>query len=80
MLAGVGCIEYNMGMNFGDYRMRTITAATTYYHCHSCHSTTREPNPHYKPKDGRIKDSKYIGRYYVCAPCHKQALKHEAAH
>ena len=58
MLAGVGCIEYNMGMNFGDYRMRTITAYTTYYHCHSCHSVTKEPNPHYKPKEGRIKDSK----------------------
>ena len=80
VFAWVGGIEYNMGMNFGDYRMRTITAATTYYHCHSCGSVTKEPNPHYKPKEGCIMDSKYTGRYYVCASCHKQALKHEAAH
>jgi len=84
MLAWVGCIEYNMGMNFGDYRLHSITAYTTYYNCHSCHSVTAVPNPEGPrlgvPKEGRIKDSKYIGRYYLCGPCHKQALKHEAAH
>ena len=87
MLAWVGCIEYNRGMRYGrygDYQLHAITAATTYYNCHSCGSVTAVDNPEGpylgKPKVGRIKDSKYIGHYYLCAPCHKQALKHEAAH
>ena len=87
MLAWVGCIEYNRGMRYGrygDYQLHAITAATTYYNCHSCGSVTAVPNPEGsylgKPKEGRIKDSKYIGDYYLCGPCHKQARKHEAAH
>jgi len=69
---------------YGDYRLKTITAYATYYNCHSCRSVTKVPNltgPYAPvPNVGRIKDSEYIGHYYLCGPCHKKALKHEAAH
>ena len=85
MLAWVGVSVYNDGMTYArDYYLCAISAATTYYNCHSCGSVTAVDNPEGPylgvPKVGRIKDSKYIGDYYLCAPCHKQARKHEAAH
>jgi hypothetical protein len=92
VLAWVGVSVYNRGMRYGrygDYQLHAITAYTVYYNCHSCASVTAVPIPtrthNYGsalpvPKVGRIKDSEYIGHYYLCAPCHKQARKHEAAH